>query len=97
MEANEIECGNIEHTRHFPTTKDTRWLRLEGHAIEGKTLIAHHVQARLIRAQRIVAHRIVRPKRPYRWSSGREEPALVRNRVVRVVGGVAQDAGRPTR
>jgi hypothetical protein len=93
VEAHEIECGDIVRTRHYPTTKDTRWLRLEGHVIEGKTLIAHHVQARLIRAQRIVAHRIIRPKRPYVWSSGGQDAGLVRNRVVRVVGGVAQDAG----
>lgn len=97
VEANELQSPDIERVRHYPTTKDTRFLRLEGHLIEGKTLITHHVRARVIRAKRIVAHRIVRPKSTYRWSSGRDEPEPVRNRVVRVVAGVSTDAATPTR
>lgn len=91
VEANEILCADIERTRHYPTSKNSRWLRLEGHEIVGGTLIAHHVRAQRVRAKRIVAHRIIRSSRPYRWSSGREEPARVRNRLMHVVDGVARE------
>lgn len=86
IEANEIRCPRIKRTpRSYPVPKDAGWRRIEGHEVELETLLAHHVSARLIVADRIVATKILKVAKPYVWRGEGMRP--VRNRIVKVEPG----------
>lgn len=83
IEANEIRCPRIERTpRSYPVPKDAGWRRIEGNEVALKTLWAHHVLARMIVAEKIVATEIHNVKKRYVWPGEGAHP--VRNRIVKV-------------
>jgi hypothetical protein len=86
VEANEIRCPKVQKSQG-PVPKNMGWRRLEGDIVEVDSLYAHHVTARLVIADEIVARVVENHAKPYVWR-GAGSGALVRNRLVEVPSSV---------
>jgi hypothetical protein len=91
IEANEIRCPHIVQSQGNPVPKNMGFRGLEGDLIEGKSLVAHHISARLIECTEITASKVRRVKTPYRWPGADPKANPVRNRAVAADGSRSSD------
>lgn len=93
LEAVELRVPSVTRVSYFPVAKDQGMVKLEGHLIAAEQLEAHHVRARLVVADKVIAHRVTKLRGAAPWPRG-EDQAEVVNQCVHLTAATNQRQAR---